>query len=109
MNMSVQTYKVYFQNGYFVPYEPVSLPENTPVYIVVNDEPLDEEFDKIIAQGVHIGVQPQKLIDEKVAAIDKIFADIDAIKDEDNVLTDADWDELENLRSQNNLSRIIDL
>ena len=88
--MNVQTYKGYFQNGYFVPSEPVSLPENTPGYFVVGDEPdyfsiktpklsnmptarqqleafdkllaaldeidderLDEEFDKIIAQGVH--------------------------------------------------------
>ena len=88
--MSIQTYKSYFQNGYFVPSEPVSLPENTPGYVVVgdepdyfsiktpdqinkinsqqqlealdqllaalrevDDEPLDDEFDKIIAQGVH--------------------------------------------------------
>ena len=88
--MSIQTYKSYFQNGYFVPSEPVSLPENTPGYFVVgdepdyfsiktpdqinkinsqqqlealdqllaalrevDDEPLDDEFDKIIAQGVH--------------------------------------------------------
>jgi len=88
--MNVQTYKGYFQNGFFVPSEPVSIPENTPGYFVVgdepeyfsiktpnlsnmptaqqqlealdqllaaldeiDDEPLDEEFDKIIAQGVH--------------------------------------------------------
>jgi len=88
--MSIQTYKGYFQNGYFIPSEPVSIPENTPGYVVVgdepeyfniktpnqinkitgqqqlealdqllaaldeiDDEPLDEEFDKIIARGVH--------------------------------------------------------
>ena len=90
--MSIQTYKGYFQNGLFMPFEPVSIPENTTVYVVIDDEPvfvnikkkkqsdrstptgrqqlaalerllaasreiddepLDEEFDKILAQGVH--------------------------------------------------------
>ena len=85
--MSIHTYKGYFQNGLFVPSEPISIPENTPVYVVVDEEPVFDNF------------QPRKPINEKVAAIRKIFADIDAIKDEDNVLSDADWDELANLRS----------
>jgi hypothetical protein len=38
----------------------------------------------------------------QAAAVKKFLADIAALKDEDNVMTDADWNELENLRSRTN-------
>ena len=40
-----------------------------------------------------------------VMGVKNFFAAIDAIKDEDNVLTGEDFTEMENLRSQTNLTR----
>ena len=44
-----------------------------------------------------------------VAGVKNFFAELAAIKDEDNVLTDADFTEMENLRSQTNLTRELGL
>ena len=41
----------------------------------------------------------------KITAVKKFLADVAAIKDEDNVLTDSDWKELADIRSQTNLIR----
>jgi len=43
----------------------------------------------------------------EVTAVKKFLADIAALKDEGSILTDADWDEMANLRSQTNLTRTI--
>ena len=73
--MSVQTYKGYFQNGYFVPSEPVSLPENTPGYIVVGDEPVFFNFNK--PKQIDKATREQQL-----EALDQLFAALDEIDDE---------------------------
>jgi len=41
---------------------------------------------------------------QKIIAVEKLIEDISNIKDEDNVLTDADWNEFANIRSQTNLT-----
>ena len=47
--------------------------------------------------------------DRKVTAVKKFLADVVAIKDEDNVLTDSDWKELADIRPQTNLAREIEV
>ena len=47
--------------------------------------------------------------DRKITAVRKFLANVAAIKDEDNVLTDSDWDELADIRSQTNLTRKIEI
>jgi len=47
--------------------------------------------------------------DQKIASVKNFFDNILAIKDEDNVLTDSDWEEFAAIRSQNNLTRKVKL
>ena len=46
---------------------------------------------------------------ERLEAFRKLFAKAATIKDEDDVLNDDDWAELENIRSLTNVSRVLDL
>ncbi|MCL1873457.1 MAG: hypothetical protein FWF85_04990 [Clostridiales bacterium] len=46
---------------------------------------------------------------QKIMAVRKFIEDVSAIKDEDNVLTDADWNEFANIRSQTNLTRKVEI
>ena len=46
---------------------------------------------------------------QKITAVKKFLADVTAIKDEDNVLTDSDWNKLADIRSQTNLTRKAEL
>jgi len=46
---------------------------------------------------------------QKIAAVKKILSDVTAMKNEDHVLTDSDWDELADIRSQTNLARNIEV
>ena len=68
---------------------------------------------------VHVGtsIAEQRLLlnttDEvqrrEVSAVKKFLTDIAALKDEDSVLTDADWDAMADLRSHTNLTRTFEL
>ena len=77
----LQAYKGYFQNGQFIPSEPVTIPDNTEVYVVlvgdgdesyysqqahqaafedfvtamgeIDNEPLDDEFDALLSKRVN--------------------------------------------------------
>ena len=51
--------------------------------------------------------QRVKCIGEKYLRLKKFLADIAALKDEGSILTDADWDEMANLRLQTNLTRTV--
>ena len=46
---------------------------------------------------------------QKITAVKKFLADVAAIKDEDDILTGADWNELADIRSQTNLTRKVKL
>jgi len=46
---------------------------------------------------------------QKIATVKKFLADVAAIKDEDSVLTEADWQELADIRLQTNLARKVEL
>ena len=46
---------------------------------------------------------------QRITSVKKFLADVVAIKDEDNVLADLDWNELAAIRSQTNLSRKIEI
>ena len=79
----LNTYQGYFQNGRFMPSEPVEIPDNVTVHVTIvgelpqtrtkaqrqgealekllaalgtiNNEPLDEEFDEILTRGISAG------------------------------------------------------
>ena len=61
-------------------------------------------FSALVKIGIHINEQDflhdsaEKIHRRQVGAVKKFLADVAAIKDEDTTLTDADWDEMANLR-----------
>ena len=73
--MSIHTYKGYFQNGLFISSEPVSIPENIPVYVVVDDEPVFLNYNK--PKQIDKATREQQL-----EALDQLFAALDEIDDE---------------------------
>jgi antitoxin YefM len=76
----------------------ISRPKNENLVILTEKE--YNEMDKLRQGSSHR---------QKIAAVKKFIADVAAIKDEDDVLTDTDWHELANIRSQTNLMRKVDL
>ena len=48
-------------------------------------------------------------LEQKIMAINKFIDNVLAIKDEDNELTDEDWNEFAHLRSKTNLTRNVEL
>jgi hypothetical protein len=96
----IQTYQGYFgDDGRFVP-DGIVMKIPVGRRAIVNI--LDDEVVKPKKQTVN---------QQQAAAVKKFLSDIAAISDEDNVLTDTDWDEMANLRSQTNagLTRKINL
>ena len=91
MSLTYQAYKGHFQNGRFVSPEAASIPDNSVVYVMVVDD--DPRSFSVKAQE-----QIPKTAD-KLSAIKEIFADALAAESE---LTDSDWEEMANLRSQTN-------
>ena len=67
----------------------ISRPKNENLVILTEKE--YNEMERLLQGGARW---------QKVAAIKKFIADVAAIKDEDDVLTDTDWQELANIRSQ---------
>ena len=90
----IQTYQGYFQDdGRFIADGIlVKLPAKRRAIVnIIDDE----------------ATAPDVAADEKkhrrqAATVKKFLADVAAIKNEDNVMTDADWDELANIRSRTN-------
>lgn len=97
----IQTYQGFFlEDGrFFTGGQPVRLPTKRRVIINILD---DETADIPVNTDVH---------HQQAAAVIKFLSDIAAIRDEDSVMTDVDWDELASIRSRTNdgLSRIVDL
>jgi hypothetical protein len=97
----IQTYQGYFQeDGCFIP-DGVRVRMPAKRRAIVNI--LEDEVAKIDAStDAHR---------RQVAAVKKILAEAAALEATDNVMTDADWDELENARSKTNagMSRVIDI
>ena len=96
----IQTYQGYFgDDGRFVSDSIViNIPTRRRAIVNIFDEEVVEPKKKTVNE-------------RQAAAVNKFLTDIAAISDDDNVLTDADWDELSNLRSKTNagLARKIDL
>ena len=95
----IQTFQGYFlEDGHFVSDNTkVKLPTLKRTIInVLNDE---------------ITTFYNEIHDKQASAVIKFLEDIDALKDEDNIMTDNDWDELANTRNKTNggLSRYVEL
>ncbi|MCL2281221.1 MAG: type II toxin-antitoxin system Phd/YefM family antitoxin [Dehalococcoidia bacterium] len=76
----------------------ISRPKNENLVILT-----EKEFNKI-EKSNHRNSSYQK-----VASVNKFLDDVTAIKNTDNILTDMDWDELANIRSQTNFARKVAL
>jgi hypothetical protein len=90
----IQTYQGHFlEDGRFIADgRPVKLPTKRRIIISVLD-------DETVESGVAVNTEARQ---RQAAAVKKFITDIAALGDEDNVMTDADWDELANLRSRTN-------
>ena len=78
----------YFRSGRFIPSEPVEIPDNVEVYVMITDREL----------------QPTKARSQRqLEAFNRFVSAINAIDDEP--LTDEDFSELENNRA--NLGRVV--
>ena len=88
----IQAYQGYFHAGRFIPdISSVKIPENRRVIVNVLED---------VASNAEVAIQ------QRVDALDKIFA---KAKEAENELSEADWIEFENLRSQSNFTRAVDL
>jgi len=121
----IQTYQGYIQDGRFIPVgnSLEKIPEKRRSILNVLTDEVVEGNDNIIhgqleppeesptfkVRPKQLEIPEENLRSQKVSAIKKILADAAAINDVDNVLTDSDWDEMENLRSQTSLARTVEL
>ena len=100
----IQTYQGYFvEDGRFVP-------DNLLVKIPIKRRAIVNILDDEVSETDDINaVRDRADIRQKIATIKKIL--IEALSLENNVLTDADWDEMSSLCSQTNvgLSRVVEL
>ena len=101
--MTVKTYQGYFledgrlmMNG-----SPIKLP--TKCRVIVNV--LEDEMEEV---GATANVALHK---RQAAAVVRFLTSVAELKDEDDVMTDADWEELANLRARTNagLARSVDI
>ncbi|MDR0999400.1 MAG: hypothetical protein LBL96_01120 [Clostridiales bacterium] len=100
----IQTYQGYFvEDGRFVP-------DNFLIKIPIKRRAIVNILEDEVPDTNDVGVTQDKAdIQQKAAAIKAILED--ALKVENSVLSDADWDEMSSLRVQTNagLSRAVEL